>query len=585
MRKQFAFIIFIVLVFGISACDEKKAKPCGNGRLDPGEQCDPGILEQADNCTDDCRLKAFCGNGLLEEGEQCDDGNLVNGDGCSSECRVERGCGNGIIDWLIVEDRLFIEECDDGNLEDGDGCSSECRIEGTGPACGNGILEWPEQCDDGNLEDGDGCSSECKVESGCGNGVLDFWEQCDDGNRVHGDGCSAFCRIEFICGDGICDEENGEHCEVCPRDCCPRCGDGHLDADEECDDGNNIHFDGCSAGCNIEGLGPVCGNGVWEIGEQCDDGNLINGDGCSSTCQREFVVGDGVCDSQNGETCRLSPADCCPLCGNNTINAGEQCDGTALGGMTCLSMCYDGGTLGCTAWCELDFSQCLGTGPICGDGTAECAEECDGTDFKGKSCASFGYAEGNLTCTANCTIDIGGCSGFLYYLSADLDSGTDLPTGWTKAGSWNVGIPTTGPSTAHSPPNCLSTSLSGQYSNSMTYDGNHVRMPPIDLSAATNPVMTFQSWMDAESCCDGGRVEYSVNNGVTWTPIPAAAVSPAYTSTSDLRWSGILNSWATHTVQLSAFVGQELHLRFAFMSDGSITYQGWYIDNVLISEQ
>lgn len=31
----------------------------------------------------------------------------------------------------------------------------------------------------------------------------------------------------------------------------------------------------------------VCGNGIVEAGEQCDDGNTTNGDGCSSTCQLE----------------------------------------------------------------------------------------------------------------------------------------------------------------------------------------------------------------------------------------------------------------------------------------------------------
>jgi len=33
----------------------------------------------------------------------------------------------------------------------------------------------------------------------------------------------------------------------------------------------------------------VCGNGVLEAGEECDDGNLISGDGCSSTCKIEEV--------------------------------------------------------------------------------------------------------------------------------------------------------------------------------------------------------------------------------------------------------------------------------------------------------
>ncbi|MDP4039319.1 MAG: myxococcus cysteine-rich repeat containing protein [Candidatus Pacearchaeota archaeon] len=31
----------------------------------------------------------------------------------------------------------------------------------------------------------------------------------------------------------------------------------------------------------------VCGNGVNETGEQCDDGNVISGDGCSASCEIE----------------------------------------------------------------------------------------------------------------------------------------------------------------------------------------------------------------------------------------------------------------------------------------------------------
>ena len=32
---------------------------------------------------------------------------------------------------------------------------------------------------------------------------------------------------------------------------------------------------------------PVCGDGKVDAGEQCDDGNLISGDGCTSTCENE----------------------------------------------------------------------------------------------------------------------------------------------------------------------------------------------------------------------------------------------------------------------------------------------------------
>jgi cysteine-rich repeat protein len=35
----------------------------------------------------------------------------------------------------------------------------------------------------------------------------------------------------------------------------------------------------------------TCGNGILDPGEQCDDGNLVDGDGCSATCQSELIPG------------------------------------------------------------------------------------------------------------------------------------------------------------------------------------------------------------------------------------------------------------------------------------------------------
>src|SRR5207244_2154411 len=125
-----------------------------------------------------------CGNGILDPGEQCDDGNAVAGDGCSASCRLEV-CGNGIRD--------VGEQCDDGNTVSGDGCSATCQRE---PGCGDGVVGPGETCDDGNTVSGDGCSATCQREPRCGDGILDSGEQCDDGNTVSGDGCSAGCKKE-----------------------------------------------------------------------------------------------------------------------------------------------------------------------------------------------------------------------------------------------------------------------------------------------------------------------------------------------------------------------------------------------------
>jgi cysteine-rich repeat protein len=61
------------------------------------------------------------------------------------------------------------------------------------------------------------------------------------------------------------------------------CGDGTEQAPEECDDGNTVSGDGCSAACIEE----TCGDGIVNDGEACDDGATLAGDGCSATCTVE----------------------------------------------------------------------------------------------------------------------------------------------------------------------------------------------------------------------------------------------------------------------------------------------------------
>jgi len=47
-----------------------------------------------------------------------------------------------------------------------------------------------------------------------------------------------------------------------------------------------------------------------------------------------------------------------PICGDNKLDANEQCDGSVPTGMTCQSNGYDGGTISCKKDCTLDLSAC-----------------------------------------------------------------------------------------------------------------------------------------------------------------------------------------------------------------------------------
>lgn len=51
------------------------------------------------------------------------------------------------------------------------------------------------------------------------------------------------------------------------------------------------------------------------------------------------------------------------VCGNNIVEYGEDCDGSALDGQTCESQGFDGGTLSCNVGCNFNLSECVNLGP------------------------------------------------------------------------------------------------------------------------------------------------------------------------------------------------------------------------------
>ncbi|HET7544272.1 MAG TPA: DUF4215 domain-containing protein, partial [Polyangiaceae bacterium] len=162
----------------------------------------------------------------------------------------------------------------------------------------------------------------------CGDGTIAGSEQCDDGNKLSNDGCSAACQVEA-----------GWLCPVAATKCTPKaCGDGFKVGNEQCDDKNTAANDGCSPTCKIEAgykcsgatgaqstcSKTTCGDGIKEGFEQCDDSNLIPYDGCSPTCTREPQCANGTCTAVCGDGLKF-PQEACDD-GNTT--AGDGCSAT-----------------------------------------------------------------------------------------------------------------------------------------------------------------------------------------------------------------------------------------------------------------
>jgi hypothetical protein len=135
-----------------------------------------------------------------------------------------------------------------------------------------------------------------------------------------------------------------------------------------------------------------CGNGTVDTGEDCDGTNL-GGQDCAGL---GFMGGTLACRMD----CTLDTTGCVPvMCGDAMIGGTEVCDGAALGGATCVTRGFFGGTLACAVDCSaFDTAMCTN----CGNGTIDTGEVCDGAALGGATCASRGYDTGVLSCGVGC---------------------------------------------------------------------------------------------------------------------------------------------------------------------------------------
>lgn len=211
---------------------------------------------------------------------------------------------------------------------------------------------------------------------------------------------------EPVCGDGLLDA--GEDCDlgaslnqdtgICKSDCSAQaCGDGSVGPNEACDDGDTEDGDTCTGDCRL----PSCGDGIVQSGEECDDGDADDDDACTTLC-RAPVCGDGL--HQSDEECDLAAenndlGDCTTACtlaacgdGHPQVTHGEQCDdGNAVDDDACTNDCHFNGScpvggngcactsgLGCDPGLSCSASNiCQPTAGVCGDGQLGPDEECD----------------------------------------------------------------------------------------------------------------------------------------------------------------------------------------------------------------
>jgi subtilisin family serine protease len=139
---------------------------------------------------------------------------------------------------------------------------------------------------------------------------------------------------------------------------------------------------------------------------------------------------------------------------------------------------------------------------------------------------------------------------------------------WSTGGTTQWGLTT---QSSHSPTRSATDSPSGNYGNNVH---TYLRIKdPIDLSDAYFARIIFWHKYDIESGWDYGYVQVSTDSSdfADWSNVA--------------MYTGTQSTWEAETLDISAMVGEpQVYIRFLFESDGSIVYDGWYVDDVEIQK-
>jgi hypothetical protein len=132
---------------------------------------------------------------------------------------------------------------------------------------------------------------------------------------------------------------------------------------------------------------------------------------------------------------------------------------------------------------------------------------------------------------------------------------------------------------------------SGQYQwYSLRGDDSNTRLTrAFDLRNVSSATLNYSTWYDIETDWDYGYVEISTDGGETWTILQAPhsvttnpsgnAYGPGYTGLA-----GEGPAWLEESLDISAYAGQEVLIRFEYVTDDAVNRPGWTLDDISIPE-
>jgi|GEM_PF-997983 len=177
---------------------------------------------------------------------------------------------------------------------------------------------------------------------------------------------------------------------------------------------------------------------------------------------------------------------------------------------------------------------------------------------------------------------------FPYVDNFDIINNLWTPTNSSPGSDWQLGTPAYGvTNSAHSSPNAWDVNLTTTYAD----DANCALTSPVfDFSTTANATLSFWHNQNLESCCDGVQMQYTTD-GITWQVLgilndPLGVNWYSYNIFNPgAVWSGNSSGWIKSEYDLS-FLNYNpgpIQFRYVFLSDGSVTYDGFSIDDFMIS--
>ncbi len=208
---------------------------------------------------------------------------------------------------------------------------------------------------------------------------------------------------------------------------------------------------------------------------------------------------------------------------------------------------------------------------------------------------TFSFTVGNLPPETNVKLLVTFYSGSLQMMTDTIriiiGTPTLLFTDTTNVitNLWNVTATPSNPvwgtatSSFVSPPNSYTDSPAGGYVNNATV--TMTMKNPVDLSLYSIPKLKFYTKFDIENNYDYGQVELSSNNGINWIPLQGLYTNPgqgSFQPNGEPLYDGVQSSWVPEEILLTGLTSNQNKLRFELRTDGSVTRDGWYLDDISI---